>query len=116
MLREKVPEALLIVVYYCVALKKADHMWWVKEKPENLLRTLLAELGTGWEVSSILICVTLQVLMIHSGMDGMAGRAGPRRKGSVQSRQYVDLINERLWPASGYSSCSDGEQIYEPIS
>jgi len=49
MLEEKVPEALLIVVYYCVALKRAEHMWWVSEKGENLLRTVLAELGGGWE-------------------------------------------------------------------
>jgi len=49
MLEEKIPEALLIVVYYCVALKRADRMWWVNEKGENLLRTVLAELGDGWE-------------------------------------------------------------------
>jgi hypothetical protein len=49
MLEQKIPEALLVVVFYCVALKKAEHMWWVRGKGENLLRTLLAELGPGWE-------------------------------------------------------------------
>jgi hypothetical protein len=49
MLEEKIPEALLIVVFYCVALKRAEHMWWVKGKGENLLRTVMGELGSGWE-------------------------------------------------------------------
>ncbi|KAG9243796.1 hypothetical protein BJ878DRAFT_442629 [Calycina marina] len=44
MLEDKHPEALLIVAYYCVALKRADNMWWVREKPENLLRTVMTEL------------------------------------------------------------------------
>lgn len=49
MLEEKIPEALLIALYYCVALKRAEHMWWVYEKGENLLRTILEELGPEWE-------------------------------------------------------------------
>ena len=49
LLAEKMPEALLIVVFYCVALKKAENMWWVKGNPEILLRTVVAELGPGWE-------------------------------------------------------------------
>jgi hypothetical protein len=49
MLEDKVPEALLIVAYYCVALKKAENMWWLRGKGENLLNTVLAELGPGWE-------------------------------------------------------------------
>lgn len=49
MLEQKLPEALLIVVYYCVALKRAERMWWVKDKGENLLKTCLGELGPGWE-------------------------------------------------------------------
>lgn len=49
MLKDKVPEALLIVVFYCVALKRAEYMWWVKGKGENLIRTVMGELGEGWE-------------------------------------------------------------------
>jgi hypothetical protein len=49
LLEQKIPEALLVVVFYCVALKKAEHMWWLRGKGENLLRTVLAELGPGWE-------------------------------------------------------------------
>jgi hypothetical protein len=45
MLEDKIPEALLIVVFYCVALNRAAHMWWVEGKAENLLRTVVAELG-----------------------------------------------------------------------
>jgi len=49
MVEEKIPEAMLVIVFYCVTLKKADNMWWVRGKGENLLRTMLAELGGGWE-------------------------------------------------------------------
>jgi hypothetical protein len=49
MLKDKVPEALLVVVFYCVALKRAEHMWWVKGKGENLIRTVMGELGEEWE-------------------------------------------------------------------
>lgn len=45
MLEDKIPEALLLVVYYCVALKRAAYMWWVEGKAENLLRTVVVELG-----------------------------------------------------------------------
>lgn len=51
MLEEKIPEALLLVAYYCVALKRAAYMWWVEGKAENLLRTVVAELdepGNVW--------------------------------------------------------------------
>ena len=49
LLEEKLPEALLIAAYYCVALKRAENMWWVRGKPENLLRTVMGELPAGWE-------------------------------------------------------------------
>lgn len=49
MLKDKVPEALLIVVMYCVALKRADNMWWMSGKGQNLMRTVMGELGDGWE-------------------------------------------------------------------
>lgn len=48
MLKDKIPEALLIVIFYCVALKRAEHLWWVKGKGENLIRTCMGELGEGW--------------------------------------------------------------------
>ncbi|KAG0652727.1 hypothetical protein D0Z07_0759 [Hyphodiscus hymeniophilus] len=44
MLEEKIPEALLVVVYFCVALKRSAYMWWVEGKAENLLRTMIVEL------------------------------------------------------------------------
>jgi hypothetical protein len=47
---EKMPEALLIVCYYCVVLKKLGGTWWMEGKAENLLRTIMIELGGGWEI------------------------------------------------------------------
>lgn len=44
MLKEKVPEAMLLVTFYCVLLKRQDHVWWVAGKAENLLRTVVTEL------------------------------------------------------------------------
>jgi hypothetical protein len=49
MLSEKTPEALLIVCYYCVVLKRLGETWWMNGKAENLLRTVMTELGGGWE-------------------------------------------------------------------
>ena len=49
MLKEKIPEAMLLVVFYCVPLKRLDHVWWVAGKGENLLRTVVAELGNRKE-------------------------------------------------------------------
>jgi hypothetical protein len=63
LLEQKLPEALLIVAYYCVALKRAENMWWVKTKGENLLKTVILELGgvdgqwdrwTRWPVEQVL--------------------------------------------------------------
>jgi hypothetical protein len=48
MLEEKIPEALLLVVFYCVALKRVEYnspVWWVEGKAGNLLRTVVVELG-----------------------------------------------------------------------
>jgi hypothetical protein len=47
MLAEKDPEALLIVLHYCVVLKRLGGTWWVTGKAENLLKTILTELGGG---------------------------------------------------------------------
>ncbi|KIN06869.1 hypothetical protein OIDMADRAFT_109808, partial [Oidiodendron maius Zn] len=44
MLKEKIPEAMLLVTFYCVLLKRLDHVWWVAGKAENLLRTVVTEL------------------------------------------------------------------------
>ena len=49
MLTEKVPEALLVVCHYCVAMKMVEGVWWMEGKPENLLGTVMDELGGGWE-------------------------------------------------------------------
>ena len=52
MLERKEPEALLLVVYYCVCLKQLEHMWWMEGKGENLLRTVvdvLEKRGNKWE-------------------------------------------------------------------
>ncbi|TVY16576.1 Sterol uptake control protein 2 [Lachnellula arida] len=49
MLENKVPEALLIVSYYCVALQKMGHIFWLTGKAENLLKTVVDVLGDGWE-------------------------------------------------------------------
>jgi hypothetical protein len=50
MLADKIPEALLIVIYYCVTLKKLGRTWWMAGKAENLLKTVMTELGGGWEI------------------------------------------------------------------
>ena len=47
MLSEKKPEALLIVCYFCLVLKRMGDTWWMKGKAENLLRTIMTELGGG---------------------------------------------------------------------
>ncbi|KAE9365700.1 hypothetical protein N431DRAFT_495574 [Stipitochalara longipes BDJ] len=49
MLSEKRPEALLVICYYCLVLKRIGETWWMKGKAENLLRTVMTELGGGWE-------------------------------------------------------------------
>jgi hypothetical protein len=49
LVEERVPEALLLVAHYCVLLKRLENMWWVKGKAENLLQTVRAALGDGWE-------------------------------------------------------------------
>ncbi len=49
MLERKVPQALLIVMTFCVALPRLESVWWMKGKAENLLQTMLDALGPGWE-------------------------------------------------------------------
>ncbi|KAF4630607.1 hypothetical protein G7Y89_g7530 [Cudoniella acicularis] len=50
LLEDKMPEALLIVAYYCVAIKmQSGCVWWLTGKAEHLLRTVLDELGDQWE-------------------------------------------------------------------
>ncbi|RDL40810.1 uncharacterized protein BP5553_00789 [Venustampulla echinocandica] len=51
MLENKVPEALLLVAYLSVALKRIGYLrqWWLDGMAENLLGTILNELGEGWE-------------------------------------------------------------------
>ena len=49
MLADKMPQALLIVCHYCIVLKRLSETWWIKGKAENLLRTVMTELGDGWE-------------------------------------------------------------------
>jgi hypothetical protein len=48
-LEQKMPEAMLLVFYYCVPLKKLEETWWMRGKAENLLNTVRTELGGGWE-------------------------------------------------------------------
>jgi hypothetical protein len=49
LVEDKMPEALLIVAYYAVVFKRIPETWWSEGKAENLLRTVLDELGPGWE-------------------------------------------------------------------
>ena len=49
LLEKKMPEALVIVAYYSVAIKRLPYMWWLEGKSENLLQTVLYELGNSWE-------------------------------------------------------------------
>jgi hypothetical protein len=48
-LEEKRPEALLVAIYQCVALKQLDHVWWTQGKAENLFKTLYDVLPDQWE-------------------------------------------------------------------
>jgi len=36
LVEQKVPQALLLVAYYCVAIKRLRNMWWVEGKAEIL--------------------------------------------------------------------------------
>ena len=49
MLEKKIPEALLVGLYVCVAIKWLDGLWSMKGKAQNLLRTILDVLGVGYE-------------------------------------------------------------------
>ena len=49
LLEQKYPQAVLIVMYYCVVLQKLEGAWWMKGKAENLLQTMIDVLGGGWE-------------------------------------------------------------------
>ncbi|EPE32175.1 hypothetical protein GLAREA_07308 [Glarea lozoyensis ATCC 20868] len=49
MLENKMPEALVIVAFYAVAIKRLPYMWWLEGKSENVLQTVLDELGGSWE-------------------------------------------------------------------
>ncbi|PVH76165.1 hypothetical protein DL98DRAFT_518178 [Cadophora sp. DSE1049] len=49
LLEQKYPQAILIVMYYCVVLQRLESAWWMKGKAENLLQTMVDVLGSGWE-------------------------------------------------------------------
>ncbi|KAG9231457.1 hypothetical protein BJ875DRAFT_117926 [Amylocarpus encephaloides] len=49
MLENKVPEALILVAYYCVAMNRLPPLWWIDGKAEGLLKTVLDEVGDDWE-------------------------------------------------------------------
>lgn len=48
MLEQRMPEAVLIAVYYCIPLRLLDTAWWMNGKARNLLETLLGVLGERW--------------------------------------------------------------------
>ena len=62
MLKDKVPEAMLLVGFYCVLLKRLDHVWWVTGKGENLLRTVIIELDERKELKQWLRWPTEQII------------------------------------------------------
>ncbi|KAH7397585.1 hypothetical protein BKA64DRAFT_672287 [Cadophora sp. MPI-SDFR-AT-0126] len=49
LLEQKYPQAILIVMHYCVVLKRLESIWWMKGKAENLMQTMIDVLGSGWE-------------------------------------------------------------------
>ncbi|CAG8983346.1 hypothetical protein HYALB_00000513 [Hymenoscyphus albidus] len=49
LVEDKIPEALLLVAYFCVTLIRLPSMWWNDGRPENFLETILDELGDRWE-------------------------------------------------------------------
>lgn len=49
LVEERVPEALVLVAHYCVLLKRIETLWWMTGKAENLLETVRAALGGGWD-------------------------------------------------------------------
>ena len=62
MLKDKVPEAMLLVGFYCVLLKRLDYVWWVTGKGENLLRTVIIELDERKDLKQWLRWPTEQVI------------------------------------------------------
>lgn len=62
MLKDKLPEAMLLVGFYCVLLKRLDHVWWVTGKGENLLKTVIIELDERKELKEWLRWPTEQVI------------------------------------------------------
>lgn len=49
LVEDKTPEALLLIAYYCVTLKRLPSLWWNDGRAENFLETILEELGDEWE-------------------------------------------------------------------
>ncbi|KAH9217055.1 hypothetical protein DL95DRAFT_295802 [Leptodontidium sp. 2 PMI_412] len=49
LLEHKFPQAILIVMYYCIVLQRLESAWWMKGKAENLMQTMIDVLGSGWE-------------------------------------------------------------------
>ncbi|KAH7413079.1 hypothetical protein BKA64DRAFT_719035 [Cadophora sp. MPI-SDFR-AT-0126] len=51
MVENRVPQALVLIAVYCVILKRAEDLWWIKGKAESLLGAVRHELGNDgrWE-------------------------------------------------------------------
>ncbi|KAH7327275.1 hypothetical protein BKA65DRAFT_566658 [Rhexocercosporidium sp. MPI-PUGE-AT-0058] len=45
MVEDRIPQALILVAVYCVVLKRAEDLWWIKGKAESLLAAVGQELG-----------------------------------------------------------------------
>lgn len=51
MVESRVPQALVLIAVYCVALKRAEDLWWIRGKAESLLGAVRRELSSDerWE-------------------------------------------------------------------
>lgn len=69
LLYDKVPEALLVLGYYCVLLKQANYCWFFEGLGEALLGTIRSELGVEWEpwLKWAVDQPTSEVLLIETG-------------------------------------------------
>tara|TARA_R110002060_G_scaffold1755_12_gene3300 strand:- start:828 stop:1025 length:198 start_codon:yes stop_codon:yes gene_type:complete len=51
MVESRVPQALVLIAVYCVVLKRAEDLWWIRGKAGSLLGAVRYELGGDrrWE-------------------------------------------------------------------
>jgi hypothetical protein len=49
MVKEQIPEALILLAHYSLLLNKVDHLWYVQGMSRRLLQTIHGKIGKEWE-------------------------------------------------------------------